>query len=188
MTKPKNPPKTLDALSGNLADFFKAINHENHLACVLVATNYLDQCIARLLRNLFRTSPNTCDRILDINQPLGSFYSRYTLAYCLNLIDSKTLTNLTHIGTIRNLFAHAHPELTFDDTEVQLFCNQLSLPTVTGVNITETNAIPLTQEDFESKYKTPKDRFELVAALTGTNLLVTATNTKHCDILLSEKS
>jgi DNA-binding MltR family transcriptional regulator len=181
MTKPKNPPKTLDALSGNLQDFFKAINHDNDLACVLVTTNYLDQCAATLLRKLFREKPSTCDRVFDLGQPLSTFYSRYTLAYCLNLINSETLTNLSHIGDIRNLFAHKHPELTFDDEEVQIICGKLKLPKISGVEISEKSAIPLTQKQFEEGYKTPKDRFTLVASLLGMSLLVTASKTKRCD-------
>jgi DNA-binding MltR family transcriptional regulator len=188
--KPKNPTLTPDALSGNIDDFFKAINHENDLACALVTTSYLEQCLATLLRQFFIEKSSTADTIFDHTKQgvLTEISSRSKLAYCLGLIDNEIFINLGHIGSIRNRFAHTHPELTFGDSDVKALCEKLTLPRISGIEVNETTSIPLTQERFEENYKTPKGRYTLIATLTATSILLTALKVDRCQPKSKEPS
>jgi hypothetical protein len=110
------------------------------------------------------------------------------LAYCLELIDSRTFTNLGLIGEIRNIFAHSHPEATFADEEVVERCNRLIFQDVSGASISvssredgTTEAKPLTMEAFVERYKNPIDRFTHIASTTGCLLLAKSHFVKRCD-------
>ena len=187
MTKQKsaNPVQTPDALSGKMDDFYKAINHVNHLACVLVTTSYLEQCLATLLRQFFIAGASTAETIFDYtkNGLLTEISARSKMAYCLGLIDKQAFTNLNTIGNIRNRFAHTHPELTFDDAQIKGFCKDLKLPPISGgVKVDESGSSPLTQKEFETPYEDdPKRKYMLIAAITANKILVKAMTTMRCN-------
>lgn len=195
MVKPKNVPPTPDALNLSLDEFFRAINHQNHLACVLVTTSYLELCLSSLLRRYFVETSSTADEIFDYktNGVLTDISARSKMAYCLGLISSEIFTNLNEIGNIRNRFAHTHPELTFADADVQGICAKLKLPAMTGLQVTApttdpatpstgaTKATEISPAEFEEKYSDPKDRFAFIATTTAMRILMSAHAVKRCD-------
>src|SRR5437899_3106263 len=83
---------------------YDVLNNESDLACVLIATSYLDNALATLLkRHLIESS--VVNRVLESPRgPLSSFASRSDLAYCLGLISKGLRKNLEIIGQIRNTF------------------------------------------------------------------------------------
>jgi len=150
MTKQKSKVPILkpDALSGNIKDFIDAINHQNDLACALVTTSYLEQCLATLLGQYFIQGSSTVQTLFDYTQQgiLTEISSRSKFSYCLGLIGDKLFANLTTIGNIRNRFAHTHPEVTFEDLEIKTFCNRLTLPTAPDQNLLKHSFGTLTLE------------------------------------------
>ena len=66
MSKPKvaNPALTPAALSEASHALYDALNHKNDLACVLVTTSYLEDCLKTLLRQFF-VKGSTGDSIFD---------------------------------------------------------------------------------------------------------------------------
>jgi len=76
----------LEDLSQESQALYDVLNDESDLACVLIATSYLDQTLASLLERYF-VEGNTSQRLLDPRGGvLGTFASRADLSYCLGLI------------------------------------------------------------------------------------------------------
>ena len=63
MRKAKKKPKSAQALSLDAFAFFDALNDEDDLPCVLLAVNYIDQCLATLLRRSFREESEAAEQI-----------------------------------------------------------------------------------------------------------------------------
>src|SRR4051812_43950459 len=98
--------------------FYDALNSESSLACILLASSYLDQCVGSLLQK-FLIDGGTSEKLLDPRGGiLGSFANRANLAYSLGLIGKWSLQNLQCILEIRNVLAHNYSQTTFDTKEV----------------------------------------------------------------------
>src|SRR5262249_51825332 len=108
---------TVEQLSGDNAKFYDAVNAESDMACILLCSSYLDQCLATLLHKFF-IEGSTSDSLLKYNGALGSFATRCNLAYCLGLIGKWSFQNLTNILEIRNVLAHSHLEIDFTTPDV----------------------------------------------------------------------
>lgn len=109
---------------------FDVINEESDLACVLIATSYIDQALASLLENFF-IKGNTSGQLLSpVGGALGNFAARADIAYCLGLIPKGLYQNLRTIGEIRNAFAHHYLALSFSDQQVIELTNRLTFPTI----------------------------------------------------------
>lgn len=109
---------------------FDVINDESDLACVLIATSYVDQTLASLLEKFF-IKGNTSDQLLGpIGGALGNFAARADIAYCLGLVPKGLYQNLRTIGEIRNTFAHHYLALSFSDQQVLELTNRLTFQTI----------------------------------------------------------
>lgn len=156
------------------ADLYNAINGEPPLPCVLIATNYLDQCLASLLKKHL-IDGGTTEELLDPtkNGALGSFQTRAEMAYCLGFIHKAVFSNLCLIAQIRNRFAHNHLALNFDDTEIVRLCSELTFPrNVRGVRVDETGSHPDAGNPFAYCIGA-RDKFSTVVVLTSSRLLLT---------------
>ena len=65
-TDPTNPKKPLsvEVLRDQQNKFLDALNHETPLACVLIATSFLEQCLSTLL-HAFTIKADTSDELRD---------------------------------------------------------------------------------------------------------------------------
>ena len=78
----------VEALCEESRHLCDVLNDEPDLACVLIATSYLDYALATLLKRYLIES-SIVDGVLDPPRGvLSSFSSRYDLAYCLARVDS----------------------------------------------------------------------------------------------------
>jgi DNA-binding MltR family transcriptional regulator len=152
-------PSTLLEQTRLLGD---ALNNEDDLPCALIATSFLEHCLASLLQ-AFMVDGNTSKDLLQPGRPLGEFVARAKACYCLGLIPSSMLNEITKISAIRNHFAHNFSGVKFDDPEISAMCNELDshLP----------NSPPA--------WWTPRKNFERTIFLLVNELLKLADNTGH---------
>jgi hypothetical protein len=111
--------------------FVDSLFDERPLACVLIATAYVDAALAALLLKHFVRSNTAAPRLLDSERGghLGSFHVRTEVAYCLGLISGKMQANLNKIGEIRNIFAHGFDRsVDFTTDRIVKKCRDLHVP------------------------------------------------------------
>lgn len=104
---------------------FLIINNESATGCILVASSFLDNCLVLLLKNAFKKVSSTVDNLFKLDGLLNDYSSKAKLCYSLSLVDKKKYSDLIKIAEIRNLFAHSHILLDFNDPIVQSKCNEL---------------------------------------------------------------
>lgn len=105
--------------------FFNVLNEEGDFAAIVVTGAFLDGCLASLLAANLRTSSVT-EKLLDSRRgALGSFAARADLSYALRLIDKPMYLDLMQYAAIRNVAAHNHVSLSFDDPLVTTACLKL---------------------------------------------------------------
>ena len=105
----------IEELSQETQALYDVLNNEMDMACILIATSYLDQILASLLEQYFVKS-NTARNLLDSRGGvLGTFASRAGLSYCLGLIPKGLYQNLRVVGEIRNRLAHNYLLLDFTE-------------------------------------------------------------------------
>ena len=61
-------------------------------------------------------------------------FRRNKVAFCVGLIDSLSFDTLSKISNIRNLFAHTHPERTFEHQDIKPVCASLKFPQIAALN------------------------------------------------------
>ena len=74
-----------------------------------------------LLTNFLVDDEKEVGRLLDYDQPLGTYSNRVRVAYCLGLINKTVREDLRLVGKIRNRFAH-DLYASFEDEEVRSLC------------------------------------------------------------------
>ena len=163
----------IEQLSEETQALFKAVNEEPDLPCVLISTSYLDQCLASILKRHF-IKGNTANRLLDPRGgPIGSFFIRADICYCLNLIPKGLYENLRTVAEIRNRFAHSYLSVSFKDSEVIKLCDKLSFPEVALSKRIEGNTGEI--QDIENPFdhfKEPRSKFTLNAVLMAERLII----------------
>jgi DNA-binding MltR family transcriptional regulator len=145
-----------DELSQKAADhLFKAVNEEKPMACVLIATAFIENMLMSLIASVFpNRDSSSLDNLLKPGSALADLSKSADLAYCLGLINKVMRENIKRVGEIRNLFAHGL-ELTtdFNDREVKKILDKITLPKVSGG----------TNQSLQSLTKNPRDKFTIVA-------------------------
>lgn len=175
--------KTIQILAGEtLSEQSKAlcdvINNETDLACVLISTSFLDQCLASLFERYFIES-DTVPKLLDARGgTLGTFSSRSDLSYCLGLISKSFYQNMKIVGEIRNVFAHSHLSLNFGDADVTRLVNSLTFPSVLAAVRIEEGKAQNTSDPF-GHFAAPRIRFSVIIVLMVNRILGTGFSTEH---------
>jgi DNA-binding MltR family transcriptional regulator len=169
----------VEKLSEESSHLYEVLNTESDLACVLIATSYLDYALASLLRRHFIES-SLVDKLLDPPRgSISSFASRCDLTYCLGLISKSFYQNLEIVGKIRNSFAHSYLCLSLGDTEIAPLIDSLIPPTVH-----QTITILGNQAKHEGPAPMPltgsvRDKFNLIIVMMVNSLLLTGLAMKH---------
>jgi DNA-binding MltR family transcriptional regulator len=175
MSKKKSKKKIpiLQDLSSDSQKMFNILNEESDLACVLIGTSFLDQCLASMLERYFIEDKDISDSMFNPsnNGALSTFSSRNNLAYLLGLINEYIHKDLRTIGKIRNFFAHAHFEITFEDGQIQVLCNKLDY-----INKLEKR---LGKEFLSSCYNNSRNIFTTTVALISQQLLLLGLSIKR---------
>ena len=108
----------LNKLPKEIKSFYEILNKGTDLACVLIATNFLDVSLHDILSLTLKKSKTTKGILNHNNGFLGSFRSRLELCYCMNLIEKKILQDLIKISEIRNVVAHSHILKIFQNKDI----------------------------------------------------------------------
>jgi DNA-binding MltR family transcriptional regulator len=168
-------PISPDALSAESVRLIKVLDKGTDFTVVIVGLSYLDACLASLLSRHFR-SGSTADELLDSNKgPLGALVTKAKLAYALGLIDKPFLHDILVLAELRNVVAHSHAELNFEESAVRAQCERLSLiTTLTRLDKDE----PLLNKE---QYQRPRDRFILSAVIIWGHILAMAHGTKRVE-------
>ncbi len=93
-------------------------------AVAIVGPAFLDTLLEHILINFLIEDENEVEKLLQCDQPLGTYGNRIIFAYCLGLISKTIRDDLRLIGKIRNRFAH-DLYASFDDEKIRLWCLSL---------------------------------------------------------------
>lgn len=121
---------TVSELSDDMQTAYNKMYESSDTICVLLGANFIDRCLANaLVINIpIKDKDFIKNDLLDFNNGvLATYSSRNKIAYSLNIIDKQYFEDISLIGKIRNRFAHNHLEITFDENEVKMLCNKLTL-------------------------------------------------------------
>jgi DNA-binding MltR family transcriptional regulator len=172
----------IEKLNEESQALYRAINEEPDLPCVLIATSYLDQCLASLLERYFR-KVDTAQEILDPIKKgiLGAFSARADLCYCLGISTKELHQNLRTVARIRNRFAHSYLSISFKDAEVGELCKKLKLPEVLAATRVEGDTgKSYDVKDPFAKFSAPRDRFSICTILMASSLWLIGLNLREC--------
>jgi DNA-binding MltR family transcriptional regulator len=168
------PAETLSEDSQRLLD---VLNNEADLPAVLVASSYLDECLASLLHRFFVESKTADSLLSPVSGPIGTYAARADLAYVLGLVNEYAFRDLKTIGTIRNAFAHSHLAVTFADQAVTDLALQLDYLSVldTEMNINDGRGAVFLSRVASA----PRERFVFTVVMLANQLLLLALGAKR---------
>ena len=164
-------------LSKELGKLLKLIHEESDMACVLIATSYLDQALAALLEGFFIKSQTTKNLLKSDRGALGNLQSRADVSYCLGLIPKGLYQNLCGVGEIRNKFAHSYLSLSMDDPEIAEIVGSLTFPVVKEVVGTAGRRYNV--DYFSAEVTHPGQRFRLVVDMMAARLVLSALSARR---------
>jgi DNA-binding MltR family transcriptional regulator len=175
MVKGKISP--IEELCEESQALFEVMYEEPDMACVLIATSYLEQTLASLLERFFIRS-DTAKKLLDSRGgALGNFQSRSDVSYCLGLIPKSLYRNLCVVGEIRNKFAHSYLSLNLDDPEIVPMIESLTFPIFKEVVTAEGREY--NQDFLTSRVTAPREKFKLIVVMMVNRLLLTGLSVKR---------
>jgi DNA-binding MltR family transcriptional regulator len=163
-------------LSADTQKVFDVLNDGSDLACVLIGTSFLDECLRSLLRGRFVDATAAEDLLNPSNGALGTLAARREVAYCLGLISGKQMEDIRTVGKIRNAFAHSHLAMAFADRSVMDLAGKLEscdLLKPTGLLVEVESPTP------EQKRVNARRRFVVTVVLLGQYLLVSGHTVRH---------
>jgi len=95
---------------------------ESDRGCVLVAVPILDECLEKVLRNIFSSEKSVIKKsvnpLFTIFGPLSTFWAKIQLTNALNILPEEVYEDLEVIRDLRNKFAHQYKPVSFLDPEV----------------------------------------------------------------------
>jgi hypothetical protein len=96
----------------------------NERAAAIVGGAFLDTLLEHILFSFLADDAKEVQRLLDPDQPLGTYGARVRVVYCLGLIGRIVRDDLRLVGKIRNLFAH-DLQASFDEDPIRSWCLSL---------------------------------------------------------------
>ena len=112
-------------LQNALIEFARLFRDEtNDRAMVIVGAAFLDTQLEHIVLNFLVDDEKEVAKLIQYDQPLGTYGGRISALYCLGLIGPVVRDDLRLVGKIRNRFAH-NLHATFDDQAIQSWCNLL---------------------------------------------------------------
>jgi hypothetical protein len=109
-----------------LFDFSELFKYDrgDDRAIVIVGGTFLEIALEHILYSFLPEENKEVERLMEYNQPLGTFSSKIAMCYCLGLIDEVIKHDLTLIRKIRNEFAH-DLYASFDNEKIPSWCRSL---------------------------------------------------------------
>jgi DNA-binding MltR family transcriptional regulator len=121
---------SVSELADDMEVVYNKLFNSDDIICVLLGANFIDRCLANALVITLPIKDKDFikNELLDYNNGvLATYSSRNRILYALKKIDKNFYNDISLIGKIRNRFAHHHLEISFNDDEVKMFCNKLTL-------------------------------------------------------------
>jgi hypothetical protein len=111
-----------------ILEFHKLFNLENKedRTITVLGGTFLEMALEQILRAYLPENEKEVDKLFEYNQPLGTFSSKITTAFCLGLIDKLVKDDLTLVRKIRNKFAH-DLFVNFDDPQIASWIKELKI-------------------------------------------------------------
>ncbi|MFH0881888.1 MAG: hypothetical protein V2A56_02805 [bacterium] len=164
--------KSMEDLSHDSKLLLDALNREDDLACVLIATSYIDKILIKLLKSCFLKGSTSIEVLGDEKNKFGfidTYIKKIKLSYCLGILEKGLFVNLDIIGQIRNIMAHDIQYTSFNDDMISKLCLKLKFPVIQGVYYDgRTKESGKMDKDFlETKYVSPRMRFMMVALMVA---------------------
>lgn len=152
---PKKDPILLRRKLRDFNTLFQELQNESDRAAAILGAAFLDALLEECITNFLVDDIKEVQRIFGPEQPLGSFGSRITIAFCLGLISRDEKSDLRIIQKIRNKFAHELPGISFEERRISDQCRALKLPA----------KVPSVQEDVTQSMR---ERFIAATAFLAT--------------------
>jgi DNA-binding MltR family transcriptional regulator len=169
----------VEQLSAESTHLYDVLNEESDLACVLIATSYLDYAMASLLKRHFIES-EIANKLLDSPRgAISTFATRSDLAYSFGLIPKGLYQNLETIGKIRNAFAHSYLSIALDSEDIAKLVDSLIPPTVHQTLTVEGDHSTHSGPQPMSLNGSSRDRFNTIVVVMVNMLLLTGLQTQH---------
>ena len=87
-------------------DFRKSLIQESDRGCALMAADFIEDKLEKLLESYFIENEKVCKQLLKANGALATFSSKIDLTFLLGLIPKNVFNDLHILRKIRNEFAH----------------------------------------------------------------------------------
>ncbi len=169
----------MDLIQGMIEDlkreneyFFEACKKESDRGLALVAAEFFDATLERLLRARFspglKNQPKLIKPLFEGFGPLSTFSSKISVSYAIDLLQDWMASDLDLIRRIRNDFAHSLESKTFRDPNISRMVGQLAsfakaIKSVEKTNETRASKQPR-QDIFED---TSRNKFVVACTRTG---------------------
>jgi hypothetical protein len=112
-------------LNDAVREFAQLFQEEkNERAAAIVGGAFLDTLLEHILFNFLAEDGKEVQRLLDPEQPLGTYGARVRVVYCLGLIGKIVRDDLRLVGKIRNRFAH-DLRASFEEEPIRSWCLSL---------------------------------------------------------------
>jgi len=110
-----------------MLDLTSEFETESDRAAAILAAAYLDHLLGDLIAASMVVEPKEVEDLLyqKGNGPLGTFSSKISTAYCLDLLSKDERGDLNLIRKIRNEFAHRLAGISFQTQEVTNRCREM---------------------------------------------------------------
>lgn len=99
-------------------------NEGDDRAIVIIGGSFLDIIMEHLLLAFLPEDDTEVERLVQFDQPIGTYGNKVRMAYCLGLIEKIIKDDLKLIGKIRNRFAH-DLYASFKDQDIKSWCLEL---------------------------------------------------------------
>jgi len=120
----------IEDLKRENAHFFEAGKKESDRGLALVAAEFFDLTLERLLlarfASSFKKQPKLIKPLFEGFGPLSTFSSKISVSYAIDLLQNWMASDLDLIRRIRNEFAHSLEAKTFRDPTVSRMVGQLA--------------------------------------------------------------
>jgi len=110
-------------------DIRHRLSEESDRGCVVLASSYLDEQLARLLRDVLVDDESVADQLIDDRGALATFSARIDMAYMLGCLPNEQRRALHIVRKVRNDFAH-DVDATFDTPSIRDRCLGLPQPPI----------------------------------------------------------
>lgn len=115
------PPEDLEGIMGRLSS-------ESDRSAAIIAAGILEGLLERIIiYRLANKDPNLIGKLFNNRGPLSDFHSKILIASALGIISQLCENDMHRVKAIRNVFAHAVNQVTFDTPEIATEIDEINI-------------------------------------------------------------